>query len=90
MAISLVSKMFGSGLQVDRQASSNTRNVYVPPVNGDGDGHYPYQWPPFFGNWENTIRMRVTKKAEGKGKGKGLLLGPNSPFISVPIIGSIL
>ena len=32
MAISLVSKMFGSGLQVDRQAPSNTRNVYVPPV----------------------------------------------------------
>ena len=27
MAISLVSKMFGSGLQVDRQATRNTRNV---------------------------------------------------------------
>ena len=32
MAISLVSKMFGSGLQVDRGSFSNTRNVYVPPV----------------------------------------------------------
>ena len=31
MAISLVSKMFGSGLQVDRGSSSNTKNVYVPP-----------------------------------------------------------
>ena len=30
MAISLVSKMFGSGLQVDNQQSSSTRNVYVP------------------------------------------------------------
>ena len=29
MAISLVSKMFGSGLQVDRGSSSNMRNVYV-------------------------------------------------------------
>ena len=28
MAISLVSKMFGSGLQVDRQPSSNTKNVF--------------------------------------------------------------
>ena len=28
MAISLVSKMFGSGSQVDRQASSNTKNVF--------------------------------------------------------------
>ena len=30
MATSLVSKMFGSGLQVDNQQSSSTRNVYVP------------------------------------------------------------
>ena len=28
MAISLVSKMFGNGLQVDRQPSSNTKNVF--------------------------------------------------------------
>ena len=54
MKISLVSKMFGSGLQVDRQPSSNTRNVYVPPVKTHGDGHYPiYKSPPFFGSWEN-------------------------------------
>ncbi|CAH3183127.1 unnamed protein product, partial [Porites evermanni] len=44
MAISLVSKMFGSGLQVDRRGSSNTSNVYVPPpppppTHGEG---YPY------------------------------------------------
>ena len=51
MAISLVSKMVGSGLQVDRQPSSNSRNVYVPPVKTHSDGHYPiYQTPPFFGN----------------------------------------
>ena len=44
MAITLVSKMFGSGLQVDRQHSSNTRNVYVPPppTQTHGEGHYPY------------------------------------------------
>ena len=47
MAIGLVSKMFGSGLpagaglQVDRQSSSNTANVYVPhppppPTYGEG------------------------------------------------------
>ena len=37
MAISFVSKMFGSGLQVDRRAFSITRNVYVPPVT-QGEG----------------------------------------------------
>ena len=55
MAISLVSKMFGSGLQVDRGSSSNTRNVYVPPVT-QGKGRYfsgPYRPPPFLGTWED-------------------------------------
>ena len=69
MAISLVSKMLGPGLQVDRGSSSNTRNVYVP-THGEG---YPYLSPPFFGNWKNPIRMGVKKKS----KGKGLLLGSN-------------
>ena len=60
VAISLVSKMFGSGLQVDRGSSSNTRNVYVPPVT-QGKGRYfsgytpvPHRPPPFLGTWEDT------------------------------------
>ena len=66
MAISLVSKMFGSGLQVDRHGSSNTANVYVPhppppPTHGEG---YPYHTPPpFIGTWENPIGMGVKKKS---------------------------
>ena len=64
MAISLVSKMFGSGLpagaglQVDRRSSSNTKNVYVPPPpqSTHGEGYpYPYRPPPFIGTWENPI-----------------------------------
>ena len=87
MAISLVSKMFGSGLQVDRRGSSNTANVYVPPTDGGG---YPYHFPPpFIGSWENPIGMGVKKK-KSKSKGKGLLLGKNSPFNSIPILGTIL
>ena len=64
MTVSLVSKMFGSGLQVDKQSSSNTANVYVPhpppPTHGEG---YPYGSPPFFGTWENPIGMGVKKKS---------------------------
>ena len=82
MAISLLPKLFGSGLQVDRRPSSNTQGVYVSPTQGEG---YQYQPPPFFGNWENPIGMGVKKKS----KGKGLLLGQNSPFNSIPILGSI-
>ena len=87
MAISLVSKMFGGGLQVDRRGSSNTANVYVPSTHGEG---YPYHFPPpFLGSWENPIGMGVKKK-KSKSKGSGLLLGKKSPFNSIPILGSIL
>ena len=64
MAISLLPKLFGSGLQVDSGSSSNTRSIYVPPTHGEGYLYYP---PPFNGNWENTIGMGVKKK---KPKGK--------------------
>ena len=84
MAISMLPKLFGSGLQVDRGSSSNTRSVYVPPTQGEG--YYP---PPFIGTWENPIGAGVKKKAKKKTKGKGLLLGKNSPFNSIPIIGDI-
>ena len=86
MALSLLPKLFGSGLQVDKGSSSNTRSVYVPPPPTHGEG-YLYYPPPFNGNWENPIGMGVKKK---NSKGKGLLLGKNSPFNSIPIIGSTL
>ena len=92
MAISLVSKLFsGKGLLVDKQQSSSTRNVYVPPVQTHGEGHYyPYQSPPFSGTWENPVGMGVKKKTKGRGKKKGILLGPSSPFNSIPLLGVIL
>ena len=64
MAISLVSKMLGSGLQVDKGSSSNTRNVYVPPppTSTHGEG-YPFLPPPFLGNWGKPIGMGVKKKS---------------------------
>ena len=69
MAISLVSKMFGGGLQVDKTPPpppppKKFSNVYVPQ---DG-GQFPLYPPPFYGNWNNTIGMG---KKTGKGKKKG-------------------
>ena len=62
--------MFGSGLQVDRQASSNTRNVYVPRlVKARGEGYYPYFSPPFYGSWENTVGAGVKKNPQKREKG---------------------
>lgn len=88
LVISLVSKMFGSGLQVDRAPSRNTTKVWVPPASTRGEGQYPYASPPFFGSWENAIGAGVKKKSSKKGK--GILLGKNSPFNSIPILGAIL
>ena len=60
MAISLVSKMFGGGLQVDKTTppplppSPNPySNVYLPKSGGQ----YPMYLPPFYGNWNETIGM---------------------------------
>ena len=66
-AISWASKLFGSGLQVDRRTGNNTRNVYVPspPIEG---GLFP---PPFIGTWENPTGMGI-KKGKKKPKVKGL------------------
>ena len=87
IAVSLVSKMLGGGLQVDRRGSSNTANVYVPHTHGEG---YPYQPPPFIGTWGNPIGMGAPgKKKKTKTKGKGLLLGKDSPFNSIPLLAAI-
>ena len=89
----LLNALTGKGLQADSTGSANTTTVYVPPiVTSNHNGHgmynpYPYMSRPFFGTWENPVGMRVKKK---KRKGKGLLLGKNGPFNSIPILGTIL
>ena len=47
---------------------------------GHGLATMPKPPPPFYGNWEGR----------GKKKGRGLLLGANSPFQNIPLIGAIL
>ena len=78
----LASKLFGKGLQVDRQRSKRSLPVYVPPTNTKKGGLVvPYQNPPpFFGTWENLTDMGVKNKPLKKRKQKkqiasGLLLG---------------
>ena len=50
------------------------------PRKGEGLMTMPKPPPPFYGTWEGR----------GKKKGRGLLLGPNSPFNGLPLIGAIL
>ena len=89
--------MLGKGLQVDKTPPpppppNPYSNVYLP----QSGGQFPMYPPPVYGNWGETIGMgKKTGKGKGKksGKGKkgqGLLLGKNSPFSGIPILGSIL
>ena len=83
----LLNALTGKGTQVDSTGSpSNTVSVYVPDTtNGHGIYNpYPYMSPPFFGTWNNPVGAGVKKK------GQGLLLGKDSPFNSIPILGTIL
>ena len=84
----LLNALTGKGLQADRTGSANTTAVYVPDTtNGHGMiTPYPYMSPPFVGTWNNPVGAGVKRKR----KGKGLLLGKNSPFNSIPILGTIL
>ena len=96
LAIELVSKMFGSGLQVDKTPPPPPPNPYSNVYLPKSGGQFPMYPPPFYGNWNETIGMGKTKK-NGKKKtpkrtnsGQGLLLGKNSRFNAIPILGSIL
>ena len=77
MAIELASKIFGKGLQVPQKAGMGLQ-VPQKAVMGLQVSPKPFLWqpPPFYGTWE--------------GQGKGLLLGENSPFNQIPILGTIL
>ena len=64
--------------------------VGTPPKGGKGaprmGAYYP---PPFIGSWPKT-QAGMGKKKPTKKKGKGLLLGPKSPFNQIPLLGAIL
>ena len=96
LAIELVSKMFGGGLQVDKKPPPPPPNPYSNVYLPKSGGQFPMYPPPFYGKWNEIIGMGKTKKKgkkktpKKKNSGEGLLLGKNSPFSGIPILGSIL
>ena len=69
-----------------KSKSQNSSGGLVLPMN-QLTGMYP---PPFIGSWKKPVGMGLKKKKLKAKKGKGLLLGKNSPFNSIPLIGAIL
>ena len=90
MAIELASKIFGKGLQVPQKAGMG---LQVPRKAAAGlqVSQKPFLWqpPPFYGTWGKAPAWKGQGRGKGK-KGKGLLLGENSPFNQIPILGAIL
>ena len=80
MAIELASKIFGKGLQVPRKAAAGLQVSQKP---------FLWQPPSFYGTWGKAPAWKGQGRGKGK-KGKGLLLGENSPFNQIPILGAIL
>ena len=91
----LLNALTGKGLQVDGQRSRRSLPVYIPPSTSEGGLINPYAMPPpFIGTWKNPIGLGVKKKKlpkeENQKKGKGFLLGKDSPFNGIPLLGAIL
>ena len=84
LALEAIKKMTGHGA-APQMGQPKRRQ----PKNG---GLVPYRSPPFIGSWpDQTIGMGIKKKKPRKTKkGKGLLLGQNSPFKNVPLLNILL
>ena len=82
LALEAIKKMTGKGAPQMGQPKRRQ------PKNG---GLVPYRSPPFIGSWpDQTIGMGKKKKPRKTKKGKGLLLGQNSPFKNVPLLNILL
>ena len=79
LALEAFKKMTGSGVP----------RIGKPPKTNGGSapriGVYQPP-PPFYGTWEQAGSGKKKKKKSGK----GLLLGKNSPFNGIPLLGTIL
>ena len=83
----LLDSILGKGLQVDRR-SRGSLPIYVPKkYGGEFDLRPP---PPFYGSWDqNNYPIGMGVMGVKKKKGQGLILGKNSPFKNIPVIGDI-
>ena len=89
MAIELASKIFGKGLHVPPKTAAGLQVPQKAAGTGLQVSQKPFLWqpPPFYGTWKGQgIRASRSRRKQGK----GLLLGENSPFNQIPILGAIL
>ena len=95
LAIEAIKKMTGKGApRMGLPKRRPPRSLPNEPTYNNQDGGLlvpTYRTPPFYGNWpDQTIGMGTKKKKSSQKKGKGLLLGKNSPFKNVPLLNILL
>ena len=75
IAIELVSKIFGKGLQVDKTPPPPPPNPYSNVYLPQSGGKFPMYPPPVYGNWGETIgwerkQEKVKRLERGKKKAR--------------------
>ena len=91
----LLNALTGKGLHVERSRPRRSIPVFVPTqtTKKKGGKHaimpYPFQPPPFIGSWDKNM-IGLGNGSKNSKRGSGLLLGKNSPFNNIPILGAIL
>ena len=83
LAIEAIKKMTGKGAPRIGKPPPWTRRGNGAPRIG-----MPKIPPPFYGSWNDISGSGKKKKKTSTKKGKGLLLGKNSPLNGVPILGA--
>ena len=68
------------GIPLALEMGSKLFGLTLPRKAGQRLTTMPKPPPPFYGNWQGR----------GKKKGQGLILGKNSPFQDIPLLGTIL
>ena len=96
LALQLFKKMTGKG--APRMGKYKGKGApRMGKYQGKGSTRVGLEPPaPFIGTWQNQRGMGKKKSTKKKGRGpanksaSGLLLGDNSPFNSIPILGALL
>ena len=86
LAMNLLPKLFGKGLQVDRSRSCRSIPVFVPPKTN-------YEIPPIHGQWPMQKGFGIKKRKPRKGKGLITSMSgiPQSQtWNKLPILGQLI
>ena len=97
LVVDALKGLTGSGAPQMGQPKRRPPRSVPKPTNGNQDGGLvlPMNWrsPHFYGNWPDQTMGAGKKKAPKKKaqkKGKGLLLGKDSPFRKIPLLNILL